>query len=195
MAAAICSGVPQTLFGNRRGTYILWLQLDRHRVVRVGRLGRLLFRRGCYGYVGSALGPGGLDARLKHHLRPSARPHWHVDYLKPWAVITEIWSTRSRQRWEHVWADLLYGLNALPVGRFGASDCACPSHLFCFSRRPRLAGFRRQWRQRLAGSPVPPIRRLIIAAPGAEPQKGPQGAGNAPTRKKIGRRIQCRLTP
>ncbi len=32
-------------------------------------------------YVGSALGPGGLKARILRHLRRQKRIHWHIDYL------------------------------------------------------------------------------------------------------------------
>ena len=45
------------------GTYALMLQADRRQTVQVGRLGQLAVEPGCYVYVGSALGPGGVRAR------------------------------------------------------------------------------------------------------------------------------------
>ncbi|MGD8921323.1 MAG: DUF123 domain-containing protein, partial [Gammaproteobacteria bacterium] len=48
------------------GTYILKFHLGRDRNIRIGALGPLKFSSGVYLYVGSALGPGGLRARLKH---------------------------------------------------------------------------------------------------------------------------------
>jgi hypothetical protein len=32
--------------------------------------------------LGSALGPGGLHARIAHHQKLSPRPHWHIDCLR-----------------------------------------------------------------------------------------------------------------
>ena len=49
------------------GSYALILQADRRRTVRIGRLGQLAVEPGCYVYVGSALGPGGVRARVGHH--------------------------------------------------------------------------------------------------------------------------------
>ena len=65
----------------RPGTYALLLGLDEPVELEVGRLGRIHFGSPFYLYFGSAFGPGGLVARLQHHLRPARRPHWHVDYV------------------------------------------------------------------------------------------------------------------
>ena len=46
------------------GSYALLLQADRRRTVRIGWLGQLTVEPGCYVYVGSALGPGGVRARV-----------------------------------------------------------------------------------------------------------------------------------
>lgn len=55
------------------GTYLLLLRVDSPCMVNVGRLGTATLGLGWVLYVGSAFGPGGLAARLRHHLRP-ARP-------------------------------------------------------------------------------------------------------------------------
>jgi Uri superfamily endonuclease len=130
---------------NMTGTYILILRLDSARSAQVGRLGRWVFPKGYYAYVGSAFGPGGLPARLAHHLKPASRPHWHIDYLRRFASVCEVWFEVSAMRLEHRWAFQLQGLPdaSMPVKRFGASDCRCGAHLFCFSGICGLAACRR----------------------------------------------------
>lgn len=120
------------------------LQAERARALRVGRLGRLRLRRGYYVYVGSALGPGGLRARLAHHARRAARPHWHIDHLRRGARPLEAWYACGLERREHEWARRMGGLRgaAVPAHRFGASDCRCASHLVFFARPPSVRAFR-----------------------------------------------------
>ena len=136
------------------GTYALLLDLPRPARIGIGRLGCFRFERGCYVYVGSALGPGGLRARLRHHARHpderGASPHWHVDYLRREARLLRVWFTEDGRRHEHEWARAAGSLGgaASPVHGFGASDCACVSHLFAFAAPPALAGFRRRLRVR-----------------------------------------------
>jgi Uri superfamily endonuclease len=120
------------------GTYILLLCVDRPCTVAVGRLGTAALAPGWVLYVGSAFGPGGLAARLRHHLRPAARPHWHIDYVRAGLELSEIWVCASPQRLEHRFAALLPGTpgSSIPLPRCGASDCRCAAHLFHFAVRP-----------------------------------------------------------
>ena len=128
------------------GTYVLALWLDRPRRIAVGRLGEFAFPAGWVFYVGSALGPGGLAARLARHRRRFAsgkRPHWHVDYVREQAVWGGAWARPSGGRLEHGGArpsgqrlecDWAAALGQRPGARivvpgFGASDCRCPGHL------------------------------------------------------------------
>ena len=68
---------------SRPGTYALLLASTATRCLyALGGLGSLTLRPGWYVYVGSAFGPGGVCARLAHHRKRAARPHWHVDYLR-----------------------------------------------------------------------------------------------------------------
>lgn len=127
-----------------RGTYILLLWLPLPAVVQVGSLGSFSFAAGTYAYVGSAFGPGGLRGRLRHHLAPVLKPHWHLDYLRiAGARVVEVWFCVSLTIQEHHWSDVLAALPgaSLPVPRFGASDCTCRSHLYGFAARPTLADF------------------------------------------------------
>ncbi len=125
------------------GTYVLILRCDRAVRLPVGRLGEQRFRRGYYLYVGSAFGPGGLRARLRHHLNASGRLHWHIDYLRRQLPLIEIWFHRGEVRLEDEWARVLAQMPAtgIPVPGFGASDRRGDSHLFYQPRRPRLKHF------------------------------------------------------
>jgi Uri superfamily endonuclease len=120
------------------GSYLLVLRLALSAELRVGRLGSIGFRRGWYAYAGSAFGPGGLAGRLRHHLRPVQRPHWHIDYLRDYARVMAVWMAAGPPRREHDWARAL--AEAPGAGRrvpgFGCSDCRCPSHLLYFDHRP-----------------------------------------------------------
>ena len=138
------------------GTYALVLSSSTEAVVRVGRLGSLRLRPGFYVYVGSAFGPGGLRARVAHHLKVSERPHWHIDYLRARARLEEIWYCGDTKRREHQWAAALGAMRgaSMPVAGFGSSDCQCESHLCFFRRRPSRRGFQKRLRAFDGAHPV-----------------------------------------
>jgi len=122
------------------GTYLLVLRCSAARGVRVGRLGTLRLRPGWYVYAGSAFGPGGLRARIQHHMRRAARPHWHIDTLRRFARVESVRYVCDA-RCEHEWAA---AIGAMPGGEvampgFGSSDCRCPTHLWYFEQEPGLA--------------------------------------------------------
>ena len=120
------------------GTYVLVMRLHETTTIDVGRLGALAFEPGWYLYVGSALG--GLEARLARHLRAEKRLHWHIDYFLRHARIELIWYREGRERLECGWARTLAqtpGVQPVAPG-FGASDCACRTHLF-YSATPQPA--------------------------------------------------------
>lgn len=125
-----------------QGSYILILQLTAPVAdLAVGRLGRFDFAAGHYLYVGSAFGPGGLPARLDHHRRAhKARPHWHIDYLRPHAQLREIWAAPGPERLECRWCRILAAHPALsaPVRGFGSRDTGCLAHLFFTPAAPDL---------------------------------------------------------
>ncbi|MEO8612981.1 MAG: DUF123 domain-containing protein [Chloroflexota bacterium] len=102
-------------------------------------------------YVGSAFGAGGLQGRLKHHLSPVKKPHWHIDYLRQKAGVEEVWCITSDTAHEHEWAAILCTLPdaAIAVPRFGASDCQCKTHLSYFAQKPAYDVF-----CKLAGVPI-----------------------------------------
>ncbi len=124
------------------GTYALVLFLKESCRLQVGKLGRLGFLPGYYVYTGSALG--GLAGRLKRHLRPEKRLHWHIDYLLQAASVKEVWYTCSQERLECAWNGIVSGLpGAEPALKgFGSSDCRCYSHLTFFACKPSFSLFK-----------------------------------------------------
>ncbi|RMF00291.1 MAG: GIY-YIG nuclease family protein [Chloroflexi bacterium] len=125
------------------GTYVLLLHLPDNQTITVGKLGTFDFPAGWYTYIGSAFGAGGLLGRIKHHLQPPDKPHWHIDYLRRHAVVTEIWLSPDTERREAEWVDLMVdipGAVALIEG-FGASDSNKDTHLFYFDLKPSLEDF------------------------------------------------------
>jgi Uri superfamily endonuclease len=127
------------------GTYALIFSSTVDRPVQVGQLGQLHVRHGFYVYIGSAFGPGGVQARVSHHRARSTRPHWHIDYLREVIQLEAIWCSYDPARREHQWAEVCSRLPgaSLPLRGFGASDCRCESHFYFFALRPSLPAFRR----------------------------------------------------
>jgi Uri superfamily endonuclease len=127
---------------DKPGTYYLHLMMPVAVQIQVGRMGFIPIQSGHYIYCGSALGPGGLRARLGRHLSGTGRLHWHIDWLRREAAVFGCGYLLGAVNMECIWArDLL----ALPetqtlVPGFGASDCrlACPSHLVYFAGEPNL---------------------------------------------------------
>jgi len=56
--------VARTILEPKPGTYALILSCASNARIQVGRLGTMRLQRGYYVYLGSALGPGGLRARI-----------------------------------------------------------------------------------------------------------------------------------
>ena len=133
---------------NESGTYVLLLQNRHSESIRIGRLGYLPIGPGYYLYVGSAFGPGGLRARLTHHLKHAPKPHWHIDYLRRYVELVNVWYQGHCVPQEHRWALALgRGRNiGIAAARFGSSDCRCASHLFFSATLPTVQAFRRRLR-------------------------------------------------
>jgi Uri superfamily endonuclease len=130
---------PAAEMNSNPGTYALVLHSKGSWGVQVGRWGCLDVRRGYYLYVGSALGPGGVKARVARHCREPKARHWHIDYLREFAAVTAVWYRHSPQRLEHRWARAAARLDGFEqVGGFGCTDCLCASHLFFSATEPRF---------------------------------------------------------
>ena len=123
---------------NLPGTYLLNFYSEQRASVWVGRLGKLDLDIGYYIYIGSAFGPGGVRARVRHHHRISQKPHWHLDYIRPSLSLQAVWYSLDAIRYEHEWANILYSaLNMhVPLVSLGATDCRCQSHFFYARSKP-----------------------------------------------------------
>ncbi len=112
------------------GTYTLLVDATESLTVAVGALGLQDLPAGGYAYTGRALGTGGFS-RVERHARLAAGEsdarHWHVDYL----LGSERTSLRSVVVAPGTDAEccVAASLGDGPVAGFGASDCACRSHL------------------------------------------------------------------
>ena len=126
-----------------KGTYALVLRLACQAEIAIGRLGTFTFPAGYYLYVGSALGTGGLEARLARHRRHDKKLRWHIDYLLEHAQLVEVWSAVSTDKLECLWAQAARELpgGEILVPGFGSSDCRCPSHLIYLARKPAYEEF------------------------------------------------------
>jgi Uri superfamily endonuclease len=119
------------------GSYYLHLVLAESIELQVGRLGLFHLEPGSYFYCGSALGPGGLRARINHHLAGSGKSHWHIDYLRRTASMSMVGYCVGPDRLECAWSQDLASLSSarIAVPGFGVSDCreGCQAHLIHFS--------------------------------------------------------------
>lgn len=115
------------------GSYALRLRLSAPVHLQVGRLGEFDFPAGDYVYLGSAHGPGGIRARLLHHLRVVSRPRWHLDWLRMYAFLEAGWYSTMPGRLECVWSQAIQAMPGVrvPAPGFGSSDCrsSCLAHL------------------------------------------------------------------
>ncbi len=89
-------------------TYVLVLRFSERAEIVVGRLGVLEAQPGCYVYAGSALGPGGLAARVGRHLRREKTRRWHIDYLRAEVRVEEVWYATGHSNRECRWASVLW---------------------------------------------------------------------------------------
>ena len=117
-----------------RGSYLLVLRLDRQKLVKIGRLNTIVFQKGYYIYVGSAMN--NLTARIQRHRRIRKREHWHIDYLTQAADGFLSLPIRSSHREECEIADSLSSILASGPSGFGSSDCHCKTHLFWSKQNP-----------------------------------------------------------
>jgi len=112
--------------------YILRIALDKDVQTKIGRLGRINFKKGIYLYVGSA--KKNYKARIERHLVKKKRIFWHIDYLLSLddAKIKQIWITNKDK--ECKTAQFLCKKGYSSIDRFGSSDCNCHSHLFFINK-------------------------------------------------------------
>jgi len=118
-----------------RGSYLVVLELPEGRDIAVGGLGTRSFEPGWYVYAGSA--QKNLAQRTARHLRRARKtPHWHLDYLTPYAGEIQALPVMTWDNLECAFAAELAALGGRAVPGFGCSDCRCGSHLYFFADPP-----------------------------------------------------------
>ena len=121
---------------NRKGAYILYLDLPRPLTLNVGNLKNSFFPAGRYAYVGSAVR--GIDQRIARHRRlahlKAGKVHWHIDYL---LIHPEIRLTGEKALAGFSECEVSKGIASrkgvsAPVSKFGSTDCraGCKAHLY-----------------------------------------------------------------
>ncbi|MCZ7401540.1 MAG: GIY-YIG nuclease family protein [Candidatus Methanoperedens sp.] len=115
-----------------KGIYVLILRMKETKDIRVGKLGRLHFRRGYYSYVGSAQGSAGEKRVTRHFNVAQGNNHtrkWHIDFLLPHSELICAVFSPTEEALECVVAKILSEY-CEGLQDFGCSDCQCESHLF-----------------------------------------------------------------
>ena len=110
-----------------KGSYLLLIELKKDREISVGKLGKILFNKGFYAYVGSALN--GLEQRIQRHIRNEKKIHWHIDYLLRRCDIKETYYKEGIDR-EECKISQNFEKYFSSISGFGCSDCKCDSHLY-----------------------------------------------------------------
>ena len=122
-----------------KGSYILVILLEREKIIKIGSLRNILFSKGFYLYVGSAMGNSGSSTvlnRVKRHFlnKSEKKLHWHIDYLLADvnSFIVKLYLIPSIKPLECIIArEILWQCDNF-IKDFGSSDCSCKSHLFYF---------------------------------------------------------------
>jgi len=120
-----------------KGVYVLVIEVPENQHYIIKALGELLFEKGIWLYVGSAMGDGStsLENRIRRHFRKEKRTHWHIDVLLqyPTNLQAAIWA-ESNDFMECEVAQSIERIDEFIPGPrgFGASDCQnkCTTHLF-----------------------------------------------------------------
>ena len=124
-----------------RGAYILVIEVEKSLRIKVGKLGKIDFKKGFYCYVGSALGKSlSLENRIKRHLRKRKRLKWHIDYLlKNSSVrVRGFILFPTQEKVECLISKKIEEKADKTIERFGASDCKCRGHLHYFKEKKKL---------------------------------------------------------
>lgn len=117
-----------------RGAYLLIVELEADKEIRIGALGNIFFKKGNYVYVGSAMRE--LTKRINRHKRKTKNIFWHIDYLLQEARLITCLPIRSSEKLECAISEGMKEISSDEINGFGSSDCNCKSHLFYFKNNP-----------------------------------------------------------
>ncbi|HID92923.1 MAG TPA: GIY-YIG nuclease family protein [bacterium (Candidatus Stahlbacteria)] len=110
-----------------KGIYVLLMELKVDEQIKIGKLGKIVFKKGFYAYVGSAMN--GLENRIQRHLKRKKKLHWHIDWFLRSAKIKDVMYLESSNKMECKVAQVL-AKRFESIKEFGSSDCKCTSHMF-----------------------------------------------------------------
>lgn len=124
-----------------KGVYTLIIRNRQDQSLQIGKLGKFLFPKGVYAYIGSALGRSAtsLEYRLPRHLSKTKSIFWHIDFFliaESVEILTIFYAVTSEKKECQLASAISQIKNAqIIIDRFGSSDCTCKSHLSYFSMR------------------------------------------------------------
>ncbi len=118
-----------------RGSCIVVLRLSRDRVLDVGDLGKVRFRKGYYLYAGSATAD--LTKRIEGHRRITKKAQGHMAHLRQHADWQAAFPIRTSDDLGCDLASALGSITDWSIPGSGSSDCSCSSHLFGAVEDPR----------------------------------------------------------
>lgn len=116
---------------NAKGAYVLIVKMDAPIQICLPKQAPINLPAATYFYVGSANGPGGLQARLGRHFQQKKKVHWHVDQLTTKACSVSAIAVAGGNECDL--GSILINTERFihAVDGFGSSDCrTCDSHLF-----------------------------------------------------------------
>ena len=113
-----------------KGSYILLIFQNSPITLNHRKLGQHILPAGYYLYAGSANGGGGIRARVKRHLSPTKKIHWHIDYLTTHGAEISCLCFPSDNECRLITTLSKSETCIPPIPGFGSSDCkTCSSHL------------------------------------------------------------------
>ena len=128
-----------------KGAYVLLLSLNsKYQLIISSK--RFELEAGAYAYVGSAKGPGGVEARVHRHFSifrgDPRKAHWHIDHLLPIASSLIAIAVEGYRASECSMAASLKMSGFAAVKGFGSTDCkmGCGGHLLKFAWGPATGG-------------------------------------------------------
>lgn len=134
LECAVNGKIAKAYLPNPGRSYILILQLKRDKIISVGNLGAMRFRKGYYLYAGSART--NLSQRVARHQRKRKNLFSHIDYLRHYACHCAALPVRASADLEREIAAALDTIAQRNIPGFGSSDCSCSSHLFFMQDDP-----------------------------------------------------------
>ena len=117
-----------------KGAYGLLIELTKPFNRKIGAFGFVGLVPGFYLYAGNAYGYGGINGRIRRHLKAKKSLYWHADSLTVFGHIKNILSVPFGQECNLVKIIQSTTDATYPIPNFGSTDCQnCPSHLLFFS--------------------------------------------------------------